>query len=249
MAQSDENVFYVSCEDGLVYNFDLRTSMSPCGEFAAFSNGSKTLALSRNLLVVGGNKPYVNLFDIRMENKKVSSFGSGSLAETYTHVTDVRFNPAGTELLVNVGNDNVYLFDVNSKQHTEFTLPDITQDQTESPKLSEQLEELKTRGNEAFREGEYWFAEQLYNYGLYRAKNHPVLLANSSAALVERKYPGDLYHGFRQARLALQAIPQYIKCRKRAIKILKQLKLWAMVFSLYFVVFRLTKIEKTLMKE
>ena len=231
MAKSNDNVFYVSCEDGLVYKFDLRASTSPCGELAAFSNGSKTLALSREMLVVGGNKPYVNAFDIRMENKKISSFGSGSLAESYTHVTDVRFNSAGTELLVNVGNDNVYLFDINSKHHTEFTLPDITKDQTESPKLNEQLEELKRQGNEAFREHEYWYAEQLYNYGLYQSNNHPVLLANSSAALVKQRYEGDLYHAFRQARFALKTVPHYLECRKRAIEILKQFQLWERAFD------------------
>ena len=47
----------------------------------------------------------------------MATYGSGSLAETYTHVTDVRFNEDGSELLVSVGNDNIYLFDVNQRRH------------------------------------------------------------------------------------------------------------------------------------
>ena len=40
------------------------------------------------------------------------------------HVTDVRYNAAGTELLVNMGNDYLYLFETgNPENHTEMKLP------------------------------------------------------------------------------------------------------------------------------
>ena len=39
------------------------------------------------------------------------------------HVTDVRFNDSGEELLVNVGNDHIYLFDMQKDCHTKMNLP------------------------------------------------------------------------------------------------------------------------------
>ena len=39
------------------------------------------------------------------------------------HVTDVRFNDSGEELLVNVGNDHIYLFDMQKDRHTKMNLP------------------------------------------------------------------------------------------------------------------------------
>ena len=123
---------------------------------------------------------------------------------------------------------------VHPNKKTEFTLPDLTDISSETPKLTPKLEQLKNSGNEAFREGEYWHAEQLYNYALYRCRhNHPILLANSSAALVERKFPSDLYHAFRQAKRALEHVPHYTKCRRRAIKVLKEMQLWPRVIDEY----------------
>ena len=39
------------------------------------------------------------------------------------HVTDVRYNDSGDELLVNVGNDHIYLFDMQKDRHTKMSLP------------------------------------------------------------------------------------------------------------------------------
>ena len=82
-----------------------------------FEGGAKTLSAKGHLLAIGGSKPYVVVYDRRNMSQPMATYGSGSLAETYTHVTDVRFNEDGSELLVSVGNDNIYLFDVNQRRH------------------------------------------------------------------------------------------------------------------------------------
>ena len=51
-------------------------------------------------------------------------FNNGSSGSyMHYHVTDVRFNDSGDELLVNVGNDHIYLFDMQNDSHTKMTLP------------------------------------------------------------------------------------------------------------------------------
>ena len=105
---------------------------------------------------------------------------------------------------------------------------------------------MKQSGNNAFRDDDFFSAEQLYSHALYRAKTHPgtwlfmhytilyiilsciinlVLLSNCAAALYRRSYLGDGYHSFRQSQAALVATPNYRKCRLRAVNALKQLKL------------------------
>ena len=120
LASVDEHHFHVACEDGRIYPFDVRVEMDngPIREpLDVFDGGAKTLDIRGHLMAVGGSKPYVVVYDQRHTGRPMATYGSGSLAETHTHVTDVRFSDDGNELLVSVGNDNVYLFDVNQRRH------------------------------------------------------------------------------------------------------------------------------------
>jgi len=52
-----------------------------------------------------------------------NNINNGIGSYMHYHVTDVRFNDSGDELLVNVGNDHIYLFDMQKDRHTKMNLP------------------------------------------------------------------------------------------------------------------------------
>lgn len=248
----DDWVFTAACEDGKVYLFDLRTRNRPESEIVdqeALEHDIQPKCLDyskrKMTLAVGYTSSVVRVFDLRQTSKTMKKYSPGALvfnnasSGSYMqyHVTDVRFNDSGNELLVNVGNDHIYLFDMKNDLHTKMSLPDIEPTDENNPDLpvpfSAQAEKFKNEGNAAFREETYWVAEQLYSDALFASPNNPVLLSNSAAALARRNYRGDHYHCFRLAQRALQTTPSYKKCRLKGIKAMEKMKLWENVKEEY----------------
>jgi len=117
-------------------------------DLSCFHLSCKTLAVSpanSNIIAVGASDPFVRLYDRRMvrknlspakENEKVKSsssfvscFSPGHLVEMtlkdtrrlYPYSsTSVSFNATGSKLLANIGSEQIYLFDVNSKNQSFF---------------------------------------------------------------------------------------------------------------------------------
>jgi len=251
LATHDECVFTAACEDGKVYLFDLRSRNRPESEIVdqeALENdiNPKCLDYSKRkmTLAVGYTSSVVRVFDLRQTSQTMKKYSPGALvfnngssgSYMHYHVTDVRFNDSGDELLVNVGNDHIYLFDMQNDSHTKMTLPDIEpteEDGNPNVPFSAIAEKFKNEGNAAFREENYWVAEQLYSDALFSSPKNPVLLSNSAAALARRNYRGDHYHCFRLAQRALQTTPSYKKCRLKAIKAMEKMKLWENVKDEY----------------
>ena len=101
-----------------------------------------------HMLAVGANDPYVRLYDRRMIKENLSQTTNGQKQKDNSHfasegcatyfipghlhhkqkeyrrrmrhlcATYLTFNPHGDELLVNVGGEQVYLYDLNKKQHS-----------------------------------------------------------------------------------------------------------------------------------
>lgn len=108
-----------------------------------------------HLIAIGANDCYVRLYDRRMvktsrfkttnnlENLKkelpepqdsncIQYYAPGHLAKDATNdftnklaATYVTFNSSGTELLVNMGGEHIYLYDINKSRHiNELSMPD-----------------------------------------------------------------------------------------------------------------------------
>lgn len=131
-------------------------------------------------------------------------------------VTYVAFSPAGDELLVNMGADHVYLFDVNGRgrpQHVK--LPKGAETgaaaAARQPALSAAAEAHKTRGNALLRAGRWMQAIDAYGAGIRLAPNSAVLYQNRAAAYMKRAWYGDVYAALRDCQRALSLDPGYVK--------------------------------------
>ncbi|KTG36053.1 hypothetical protein cypCar_00048625, partial [Cyprinus carpio] len=134
--------------------------------------------------------------------------------------TYVTFSPDGTELLVNMGGEQVYLFDLTFKQRPyTFLLPKKCHTSSEvqngkttngvsngihlpasrlklakvSSDLPPHLERIKQQANDAFARQQWTRAIQLYSLGIHEAGHNAMLYGNRAAAYMKRKWDGDHY--------------------------------------------------------
>jgi len=218
------------------------------------------------LVAVGANDPYVRVFDRRMitlgqasfsadspdDSGVVSYFVPGHLpgAEASFHKklrpltsTYLTYNAEGTELLVNLGGEQIYLYDKFALYSTESTsLSKITASlycdtstprtngyKTQSPtSMPPQTESLKISANGQFEAGDYLRAVGLYNRAVASLPTkHPaqaVLAANRAAALMKRGWDGDTYAALRDCLTALSIDPGHIKAHLRLARCMTDLE-------------------------
>uniref|UniRef100_A0A8C0XZT6 WD and tetratricopeptide repeats 1 n=1 Tax=Cyprinus carpio carpio TaxID=630221 RepID=A0A8C0XZT6_CYPCA len=121
--------------------------------------------------------------------------------------TYVTFSPDGTELLVNMGGEQVRFRRV-------FVCSD----------LPPHLERIKQQANDAFARQQWTRAIQLYSLGIHEAGHNAMLYGNRAAAYMKRKWDGDHYDALRDCLKALSLNPAHLKAHFRLARCLFELK-------------------------
>jgi len=217
------------------------------------------------LVAVGANDPYVRIYDRRMitctsldtscepregDTGAVAYFVPGHLpgaevkfqrrlrplASTY-----ISYNSDGTELLCNLGGEQVYLYDKwalyspdNSAviYNCDTTLKNgvikgtngVSKASSNVKPLSPCVEKVKVSGNSEFEAGNYNTAVSLYNQALVlNSGPHPILCGNRAAALMKRAWDGDIYAATRDCLTALNLDPGHVKAQLRLAQCLLEL--------------------------
>ncbi|KAG8451258.1 hypothetical protein GDO86_003475 [Hymenochirus boettgeri] len=167
--------------------------------------------------------------------------------------TYVTFSPDGTELLVNMGGEQVYLFDLTFKQRPcTFLLPksyhtcgDVQNGKTStngihlysngfrvadtknlmgaSSDLPPHLEKVKQKANDAFAHQQWSKAIDLYSLAVRSAPRSSMLYGNRAAAYMKRKWDGDYYDALRDCLQALALNPGHLKAHFRLARCLFEL--------------------------
>uniref|UniRef100_A0A1B6LG63 WD and tetratricopeptide repeats protein 1 n=1 Tax=Graphocephala atropunctata TaxID=36148 RepID=A0A1B6LG63_9HEMI len=171
-----------------------------------------------------------------------------SLAATY-----LTFSSTGTDLLLNLGGEQIYLFDISRKQkpksfdipkaampkehcstsngysngyHTGvngYTVPSGSKKDDKKPVLPDHVEAMKLTANMLFEKEEYVPAIRLYNEAIQHYGNSPVLYGNRAAAYMKRDWDGDMYAALRDCHTTLQLDPNHVKAFFRLARCLNEL--------------------------
>ncbi|XP_043276205.1 WD and tetratricopeptide repeats protein 1-like isoform X2 [Venturia canescens] len=159
--------------------------------------------------------------------------------------TYVKFSQDGNELLVNMGNEQVYLFDLINARYNKLlyiprldpsgsvddsahikqllrsslygTVSDNTKDYPalNVKDLPQHAEELKLEANNKFQTKNYLAAINLYNKALEYCPTASVLYGNRAAALMKRHWDGDDYAALRDCQTTLLLDPEHVKAHFR----------------------------------
>jgi len=221
------------------------------------------------LIAVGANDPFVRVFDRRMitcsrldpavppgsESGAVAYFVPGHLpgVEAAFHrklrpltSTYITYNKDGTELLCNLGGEQIYLYDKFALYSTSspINLAVINNCDTKNldtngysngykngqskpafKPLPPNVEAVKLLANTEFESQDYSKAVSLYNQAMALLKDpHPILSGNRAAALMKRKWDGDIYAALRDCLIALSQDPGHIKAHLRLAQCLTELE-------------------------
>lgn len=168
--------------------------------------------------------------------------GNKSITTTY-----LTFSDNGNELLVNMGGEQVYLFDINESSNSKTFLSSsrkysnsierdddldkycmkqnnisCTEDFVEKTVkiLPPYVEELKRQANERFEQQKYSLAINLYNKAISYCPWAAVLFANRAAAYMKRAWDGDIYAALRDCQTTLILDSEHIKAHFRLARCL-----------------------------
>jgi len=270
VAGDNPGLIWSGSEDGTVRQWDSREKWSESQVAqntlvnlnTQVGRGSEVKCISicpgrTELLAVGGNDPYVRVYDRRMLTPKASPTAQdqskGALAyfvpghlpgtEAAFHKklrpltsTFVTFSQDGSELLVNLGGEQIYLYDKFALFEQKASSPLLVQPTTTNSisvapsngivscntPLSPAAEEIKQEANAYFENEKYSRAVELYNLALLK-HHHPILLANRAAALMRRAWDGDVYAALRDCLAALVLEPSHRKAHLRLARCLADL--------------------------
>lgn len=169
-------------------------------------------------------------------------------------ITFLSFNPSGTELLANLGGEQLYLFNLfddlskpikydayktlfdesdqieispASRSSSSETIPESDSQKANNKKkikLSPKAESLKLKANASFEEQNYVEAIDYYNQAIILAENSPILYGNRAATLMKRNWDGDIYSAMRDCYTALILDKTHLKSHFRLAKCLNDLK-------------------------
>jgi len=222
------------------------------------------------LIAVGANDPFVRVFDRRMitcsrldpatapnsDSGAVAYFVPGHLpgVEAAFHrrlrpltSTYITYNKDGTELLCNLGGEQIYLYDKFALYSTSspINLAVINNCDKKNEEningnsngyknghskpafkpLPANIEAVKMLANAEFESQDYSKAVSLYNQALALHNDlHPILNGNRAAALMKRKWDGDMYAALRDCLSALSQDPGHIKAHLRLAQCLTELE-------------------------
>ncbi|XP_024081952.1 WD and tetratricopeptide repeats protein 1-like isoform X1 [Cimex lectularius] len=232
--------------------------------------------LRSELIAVGASDPYIRIYDRRMISpiKEPSSNPNNShpnednlpsgcvqyfvpghvpckrffTAKEFS-ATYVTFGPNGKDLLVNLGNEHIYLFDINAKSRS--LLLRNTNDNQElsdplkgycngftpakgsllfsrhKPQLPDHINALKLAGNALFEKELYTRSIRVYNEAIGEYPNSSVFYSNRAAAYMKRDWYGDTYAALRDCIVALSYDPNNVKAFFRLSRCLFELAWYA----------------------
>ncbi|KAL7296636.1 hypothetical protein TKK_0010055 [Trichogramma kaykai] len=160
--------------------------------------------------------------------------------------TYLTFNDNGDELLVNMGGEQIYLFDINNRNNSKtFIVPvEIDKNNAEQncdelsvdeinnlvvledlsalniSELSSEVEELHQKANKSFEEEQYASAITYYNEAINLCPYSAMLYANRAGTYIRRAWDGDCYAALRDCRATLALDPEHVKAHFRLAKCL-----------------------------
>lgn len=172
------------------------------------------------LMAIGSNPQNDNL-----QKGCVRYYSPGHLqasTENYSKtVTFVSFSPEGTELLVNYGAEQIYLFEIDKSEPPIYlNLPKLAPEPVTKPPKNEKVDALKTSGNEFLENEKYIQAIRQYTEAIHIQSNNSILYLNRATALMRRKYLGDCYEALRDCHHALNLDSNYTKAHFRLARAL-----------------------------
>jgi len=274
VAGDSPGVILSGAEDGTVRQWDMREKWNEGNGQNILINlntqvsaGSEVKCLSvcpgrTEMLALGCNDPYVRVYDRRMLSASKSEPRGGALAYfvpghlpgtegvfqkklrplTSTFLT---YNNDGSELLVNLGGEQIYLYDkfaLHGDPTPQISLrisavTDSCKGESSQPTnghrkatvmpvkpLPTAVENVKLEANRQFESGHFTRAVELYNSALASlGHTHPVLCGNRAAALMKRRWDGDVYAALRDCLAALSLQPDHIKAHLRMARCLADL--------------------------
>ncbi|XP_058840274.1 WD and tetratricopeptide repeats protein 1 [Topomyia yanbarensis] len=152
-------------------------------------------------------------------------------------VTYLTFSPDGGELLVNMGSEQIYLYDLARPKEPMFLqLPKFTEPingtngtttngEKIRHKLPPEVERMKKEGNANLEKEMYLQAIQQYTKAIRKAqeKDCSILYLNRATALMKRNWYGDVYAAVRDCHRALRLDPHYVKAHFRLARALLKL--------------------------
>lgn len=99
------------------------------------------------------------------------------------------FDPSGRYLLVNLGGEQIYLFDCITPNPPVTEIPELAKEEpSSSVLLPPDVEHIKILANTAFQQRQYTTAIGLYSKALLRAPKAPVLYSNRAVACMKRNW-------------------------------------------------------------
>ncbi|KAH9636271.1 hypothetical protein HF086_009467 [Spodoptera exigua] len=162
--------------------------------------------------------------------------------------TYVAFSNDGNELLVNLGSEQIYIFDINSARRPVLVESFIIQHnhgnrtsdakqplrngtngttpppQPPPPQLPDRVRQLKEMANDFVNKGNYPTAVEFYNEAIALCPDCAILYSNRAAALMRRGWSGDTYAAIKDCYKAIKLDASHVKSHFRLAKGLMDLK-------------------------
>ncbi|XP_023936169.1 WD and tetratricopeptide repeats protein 1 [Bicyclus anynana] len=165
--------------------------------------------------------------------------------------TYVAFSHDGNELLVNLGSEQVYLFDINNARRPVLVESFIIQHNhgyregetkhspkngttagcsgsngtvDQQPPLPDRVRHIKDMANELVNNSNYSSAVELYNSAIAECPHAAILYSNRAAALMRRSWAGDTYAAIKDCYKAIKLDAGHVKSHFRLAKGLMDLK-------------------------
>ena len=123
----DDSDRFMSCgEDGVICLYDLRVSNQPINRMTIESDNHHSLSVysvsvnpSKHFeFAVGGSFQRAFVYDQRFSREHVGFFCPNELASSEEHITSLKYNYSGREIIASYNDDYIYSFDTNEHMNS-----------------------------------------------------------------------------------------------------------------------------------